>query len=81
MTTKMAGIVYRNVKNGNIEMSKAQIGRMYDETDASAMYYANLYNSDLDRQRKRESELIDNLINNNFVEAQNLIDELYGWVK
>lgn len=80
MTRKMANIIYMNHKKGNIHLSNKIIKRIYDEAN-SCMVYANAYNSNLETDRKIESEIIDNLIKNNYLEAQAILNEYYSWIK
>lgn len=81
MTHKMANIIYRNSKLGNITLDKRVINRIYIEAD-SCMYYANLYTGELKLQENRqiESKIIENLINGNYNQAQSLLNEYYAWV-
>ena len=80
MTLKMANIIYRNHKLGNITVSPKVINRIYTEAD-SCMYYANIYNANLEHDRETESQIIEALIEGNYEKAQSLLDDYYKWVK
>lgn len=80
MTHRMANIIYMNVKNGNIDLEKKVINRIYTEAD-SCMTWANAYNPHLEQDRETESLIIENLLNKNFAKAQELLNNHYAWVK
>lgn len=75
----MANIIYKNFKQGNIELSKKVIERIYLEAD-SCMAYANAYNTNLENDRKVESEIIESLINGTYAKAQELLNKRYNWL-
>lgn len=80
MTHKMANIIYRNHKLGNITVSPKVINRIYTEAD-TCMFYANMYNPHLEQDRETESQIIGALIEGNYEKAQSLLDDFYKWVK
>ncbi|AXF52092.1 MAG: hypothetical protein [Podoviridae sp. ctcf755] len=81
MTRKMVNVIYRNNKLGNIAIDSKIISRLYLEAD-SDMTYANAYMSELQRDQKKEVEnqIMDNLINGNYLVAEELINNEYSWV-
>lgn len=42
ITRRQAGVIYRNVKQGSIVMSKSAVSAMYDVTDMDARDYPTL---------------------------------------
>lgn len=81
MTRKMVNVIYRNNKLGNISIDSKIISRLYLEAD-SDMTYANAYMSEFQRDQKKEieSQIMDNLINGNYLVAEELINNEYSWV-
>ncbi|MCM1259609.1 MAG: hypothetical protein NC182_01535 [Prevotella sp.] len=81
MTRKMVNVIYRNNKLGNISIDSKIISRLYTEAD-SDMTYANAYMSELQRDQKKEieSQIMENLINGNYLVAEELINNEYSWV-
>ena len=72
ITRKQAGLVYAAAKNGELDMDKAMIGRMYDEADFGPIP-GNA------RDRKVEvRNLIDALVNGETREAQMHVESLWG---
>ena len=75
ISRKQAGVIYRNVKQGNIEMSKDAIALMYEAVDSLDGYYKG---SVLGNAVELLLMAVDAIFANNFDGAQACINQAYA---
>lgn len=72
---KQAGVIYRNLKEGNLEMSQDAVSRMYDlVNDGSGIDHNGSINSEIQDLRLA----VDAIFADDFAKAQKMLDRFAG---
>ena len=76
MTKNMANLVYRSIKENNLQATKEQIKNMYDSVNEG--WCSNVYSNSISGTNwEKDSMIVDYLINGEFERAQSIFNDRF----